>query len=196
MPQNNLNMPKNHTIIDKRLNPYSFGRFARYFSLVIILVLGASMTPHPYHVSYTQIHYYGKKDHITVSVEMFTDDLEREVKTMYHLDKLFLGDSLTPTSDSAITAYCMEHLNIYTDEKKLSTPIFLPSESNPDRTTIYFEFENVVPFNTLTLRCNLLTSLFKDQQNIIEVNFDSIQKKALLNSKSTVQSWSISNQMK
>ena len=164
-------------------------------SVLIFMLTGLFLTIisaklHPYHVSYTQIEYKKETQNLTFSMEVFTDDLETALKMKYKTDKLFLGsNSITPKNDSLIFEYIKDQTTILIDGVVWKGYDFLTSESHPDRTIIYFQFNDLPPFSSLTFYATILNEIFTDQQNIIEYKQKNSKHKALLTSKKTNVTW-------
>ncbi|MGB1002585.1 MAG: DUF6702 family protein [Salibacteraceae bacterium] len=163
---------------------------------VVTFLLGTtfllSFAPHPYHVSYTEIEYKKTDNTMTFSVEVFTDDLESGIKLNYQPEKFQLSTSnIDSTNERLIQKYILDHFNIILDGIVFKQIEFLPTESNPDRTVIYFQITNLPPFHGLTLYSELLTSLFNDQQNIVEFKYNSTTEKALLTKAKKNVTWKL-----
>ena len=181
----------NNQIFDKR-NMLSLNdtKPTQLVGLITVFIALLSFLPHPYHVSYTQVDYKPVAKELTFSIELFTDDLENAIKLDYKPEKFYLGGAtVSDSTEILLQKYIMDKLTVIMDGVVLKKPIFLPSQSTPDRTTIYFEFTDLPKFQSLTLYSELLTSLFKDQQNIIEFNNESKKEKALLTLKKTNVTW-------
>lgn len=164
------------------------------FSLLFILGLMPlfSFAPHPYHVSYTEIDYNKSERTLTFSLEVFTDDLENAIKISYKPSKFFLGsDSLSDSTEKLIQQYVSEKTTLVLDGNVFKGAEFLPTESNPDRTIIYFQYTNLPPISSIAYYSEVLTSIFKDQQNIIELRNGNTKEKALLSQDKKSVTWKL-----
>ena len=151
-----------------------------------------SFKPHPYHVSYTEINYKKEHKNLTFSIEIFTDDLETEIKLLFKPNKFFLGgDSLTNSAQLYIEEYVKLKTSVIVDGIVLKDFHFLPTESNPDRTIIYFELTDLPNFKSLAFYNEVLTNIFANQQNIVEFLHGSKKEKSLLNRDKTSTTWII-----
>lgn len=158
--------------------------------LLVVFIALLACSPHPYHVSYTQVDYKPEAKELTFSIELFTDDLENAIKLTYKPEKFYLGeDIVSDSSEILLQKYIKDKFTVLMDGVVLKKPIFLSSQSTPDRTTIYFEFTDLPKFHSLTIYSELLTSIFIDQQNIIEFTHNSKKEKALLTLKKTNVTW-------
>ncbi|MFT4753094.1 MAG: hypothetical protein ACI85Q_000630 [Salibacteraceae bacterium] len=158
---------------------------------LFLLILGlSSSTPHPYHVSYTEIEFKEESRNLTFSIDVFTDDLETAIKLDYKPEKFFLGEgTINSANDSLIQLYVQNKTTILMDGVVLKGFSFLPTESNPDRTTIYFQFTDLPSFSSLTYYTSVLNHVFQDQQNIVAYKRGTQTQKALLSSEKTNATW-------
>lgn len=158
--------------------------------LLLSLPLIYGFGPHPYHVSYTEIEYKKADNTLTFSIEVFTDDLENAIKIEYQPEKFLLGsDTLSVPEENLVQSYIKENLTIILDGVVMKGFDFLPTESNPDRTIVYFQMQDLPPFDGLTFYSEILTSLFKDQQNIVEYKRGEQKVKALLTNEKKNVTW-------
>jgi hypothetical protein len=165
-------------------------KLATVITLISLFPLIGAMAPHPYHVSYTEIEYKKEVKTLTFSIEIFTDDLEAAIKLNYKPEKFFLGaDSISQINELLIQQYVKNKVTVLIDGVVLKSYSFLPSESNPDRTLVYFQFTDLPPFDGLTFYSEILTHLYKDQQNIVEYKRGQRIDKALLNNDKTNETW-------
>ena len=182
----------NHFFDKRNVN---FLNFKYYFLAVMVLILAStlfSFIPHPYHVSYTEISYKKEQKNLTFAVEVFTDDLETEIKLLYKPNKFFLGsDSLTDSAQFLIEQYVYQKTSVIVDGIVLKDFQFLPTESNPDRTIIYFELTNLPNFKSLAFYNEILVNIYSNQQNIVEFFNSGKNEKALLNKDKTSVTWII-----
>lgn len=164
-----------------------------FLTLIGILSFGSlAIAPHPYHVSYTEIDYKKASKSVTFSIELFTNDLENAIKLTYKPEKFFLGtDTLNPETETLIQQYIREKTTILIDGTVLHGSHFLASESNPDRTIIYFQYVDLPPFSSFSFYSEILISLFKDQQNIVAFRNGISKEKALLGKDKKNATWKI-----
>ncbi len=186
-------MWENDQLFDKR-NLYGLNDAKSVFFVFVLFISVSffSFSPHPYHVSYTEITHNSVSHELTFSVEVFTDDLENAIKLEYKPEKFFLGsDSLSSESESVIREYITSKFTILIDGVVVKNQKFLPTASNPDRTTIYFSLSDLPNFTSLSVFSEILVQIFPDQQNIIDFNSKSGKEKALLTNKNTSVTWII-----
>ena len=182
-------------LFEKGLLALTNGNFLA-LSLLLTLALTPlfSFSPHPYHVSYTEVAYSKKEHSLTFSLEVFTDDLENAIKIMYQPTRFFLGsDSLSESTEILIQQYVLEKTTLVLDGVVFNGAEFLPTESNPDRTIIYFQYTDLPPISSLAYYSEILTSIFKDQQNIVELRNEGIKEKALLSSDKKSVTWKLNH---
>tara|TARA_R110002050_G_scaffold297339_2_gene458604 strand:- start:7330 stop:7893 length:564 start_codon:yes stop_codon:yes gene_type:complete len=172
---------------------YLNGKKTFLFGLVWFTLFSfISFIPHPYHVSYTEINYKAASNNLNFAVEVFTDDLENEIKLQYHPEKFFLGnDTLSDSAQTLIEKYVLDNIHIIIDGIVLKQVQFLPVETNPDRTTIYFELNDLPHFKSFAFYNEMLTRTFLDQQNIVEFKYGQKKEKALFTKEKTSATWII-----
>ena len=182
----------NH-FFDKRKVIFSNSKYPFLAGLTLVIITSVfSFTPHPYHVSYTEINYKKENQNLTFAIEVFTDDLETEIKLLYKPHKFFLGsDSLTDSAQVLIEQYIHLKTSIIIDGIVLKDFKFLPTESNPDRTIIYFELTDLPNFKSLAFYNEILINIFSNQQNIVEFFHSDKHEKALLSRGKTSITWVI-----
>ena len=179
-----------HQLFEKGCTRSIKGGLVFIFVHILIILPLYAFTPHPYHVSYTEIDYNATEKVITLSLEVFTDDLETAIKLEYKPEKFFLGsETVGEAEEILIQKYVLDKTTFLIDGIVLKNAEFLPSESNPDRTMIYFQYTDLPPLTSVTFYSEILTSVFTDQQNIVEFRSGTKKEKALLTTEKTNATW-------
>lgn len=160
--------------------------------LFLISVILFSFTPHPYHVSYTEINLHNEKSELTLSIEVFTHDLESAIKLEFKPESFSIGnDSIGEASEKLIRNYVKSNFTVIIDGIVLKDYVFQPSKTTPKRTVTFFSLTDLPNFKSLSIYSEILINLFPDQQNIIEFNSKNGQQKSLLSNKTTSATWII-----
>lgn len=158
--------------------------------LLLIFIVFSGFAPHPYHVSYTEIEYKPREHRVTFSIEIFTDDLESAIHLELKPEKFFLGqEDLPKETEALIQEYVNQKLSVIIDGIVIKSPQYLPTQSNPDRTIIFFEFMDLPEFSSFSVHFQLLNHLIKGQQNIIEFKSPQITGKELLSIEKNNATW-------
>lgn len=123
---------------------------------------------HPFHISVTEILHKPKDKVIQMTIRLFQDDLEqglREFTGNEDLDILKKEDA--ESLKEIIGKYVLQNLNL-TTKKELSLN-YLGFEYDNDVLYCYIESVKVKPFDQLTISNTILTSTYKDQENLVHV---------------------------
>ena len=120
-------------------------------------------------------------DHsVELTLKIFTDDLEKALLEFtgkpVHLDK----EDLTQEIGGIVKRYLHAHLNILMDDQEVTLQ-YLGMELDYDVTWCYLEGSAPEAFHKFEIRNDLLTEIFEDQVNIINVVASGKKKGLLLN---------------
>jgi len=111
-------------------------------------------------------------------MRIFTDDLEYGITGSQ--DFYALGTSKEPSgADSLIYSYILENFKVTLNGNCLK-PDFIGKEVEVDVTWIYLEIENVEFLSRIEVTNYMLTELFRDQVNIINVKYNGETRGLLL----------------
>ncbi|MEL6986329.1 MAG: DUF6702 family protein [Bacteroidota bacterium] len=141
----------------------------RYLFAILCLCF-LNFTLHEFHVSKCLLNYSEKDQALQISIHVFIDDLENDLKK-YDSEKLYLG---TPDEiaigDSLVEAYIKDYLKIQIDGSQKSFN-YIGKEVSEDLIALwcYFEIENVHPSKSIEVYNNILMEQFDDQKNIINI---------------------------
>lgn len=145
--------------------------------LFLIVSVFLNVSFHDLHMSKAELNYKSDQRALQLTVHLFIDDLEKGLQ-MYGDDKLRLFENNeSPQADSLINLYINEFLIVDIDDTKVKLS-YLGKEMSDDLegAWCYLEVENVNPFNIISVRNELLTSIFDDQKNIINIKVNSKSK--------------------
>ena len=143
----------------------------QFFPLFSICIL--SFFPgaeHPYHVSVCEIQHAAKIKSLEITFRIFTDDLDACLGKVYHKKFDHCQTENKALTDSLLSLYINKHFNIATDQKK-RTVKYLGFECNKDATIIYLECPKTAHFKEIGINCDVLTSTFEDQSNLVHVKY-------------------------
>ncbi|GAB3201866.1 hypothetical protein ABID22_001337 [Pontibacter aydingkolensis] len=152
------------------------------FLFLMLALVATSFLPalaHDFHTSITDIKYNPRTQALEVSLKVFTDDLEDAVSK-------FSKSKITYNSKSAeqqkqIYAYLQTRLSFELTKGKPLTYTLLGSEAETDAVWMYVE----VPVKNaklaqLYVKNAVLTELFSDQMNVVNLNYKGKTESALL----------------
>jgi hypothetical protein len=133
---------------------------------------------HPVHVSSTQIELSGDKRRLTVTVRLFTDDLEDALQAIGH--PVIIATGPAATVDSALAAFLRERLQFSLDGRPGLPGRITGHRRDPEATLVTAE----VPLTTLPSRIAIVQRVFldrfDDQVNLIHLRFGTRKRSALL----------------
>ena len=145
---------------------------------LLIIILSSGFTLHEFYVSLCQVDHNPETKSLEITMRIFTDDLEYGITGSQ--DFYGLGTSNEPpSSDSLIYSYILENFKVNLNGNCLK-PDFIGKEVEVDVTWIYLEIEEVEFLSRIEVTNYMLTELFRDQVNIINVKYNSETRGLLL----------------
>lgn len=121
-------------------------------------------------MSITEINFNAENQSLEISIQFFTDDLEKAVEGI-NQQRLLLGtDKENIQADSLINNYIKANFKISQNKKELSWK-YIGKESERDYTFAYLELKNFDKNTAIWLSNTLLIELFDSQVN--KVNFNN-----------------------
>ncbi len=135
---------------------------------------------HDFHASVMRIDHNPETKSLEVTLKIFTDDIEQSLEGL-GAPKLRLG---TPEefseADSIFVDYLNNRIAFFVDEQQKAFE-YLGKEVELDNTTwCYLEVKDVETFKTLRIKNKVLTELFEDQSNLVNINAFGTRKSLLL----------------
>lgn len=156
-------------------------------TVVLIFVLTASKSEHPFHVSVCEINHNADKQRVEIIHKIFWDDLEAALNKM---TGRFINVSSPKDPEELqrlISEYIDKHVSISLDGKKREV-IFIGSELEEDAMWCYLEIENISNFQTIEIQNGILMEIFDDQMNLIHVENKGKLKSLRFNQRKFVDS--------
>ena len=157
----------------------------KLFLPVLFIFLGVFFSnAHPFYVSICQVNYNEQSQSLEISVKIFADDLIEGLSEEGH-NKLYIGEVREDAhTDEYICNYLKKSIRFKVNGKDVE-PAFVGKEMEKDVVWSYMEIDNISDLNNIEVNCNLLTDVFSDQSNIIQVNKNGKIKNLLLNKRDT-----------
>ncbi|MFD1142460.1 DUF6702 family protein [Larkinella insperata] len=149
-----------------------------------MLGLSASKPAHPVHTSVTQMQYNAAEKTFEVSLRVFTDDLEEALTKENNNQRVRLNDK--DANNPLVERYIRRHFGLANSSRQRKPFRYLGKEQEMEATWIYVEVPYSEPVEGSVLQQSLLTELFDDQVNLVNVSYLS-QKKTVLFRKSNTQ---------
>jgi len=152
---------------------------------VLFLFLGVFFSnAHPFYVSICQIDFNEQNQSLEISVKIFVDDLIVGLSEEGH-NKLYIGETREDAhTDEYIYDYLKKSIRLKVNDKDVEAA-FVGKELETDVVWTYMEIGNIADLKNIEVDCNLLTDVFSDQSNIIQVNKNGEIKNLLLSKRDT-----------
>jgi hypothetical protein len=148
--------------------------------LVLLLWICGAWRPHEFYVSLTEIHYNSNNERLEVSMRLFPDDLDRALFERNGIQTQLATKLEHERADSLLKAYLLEGFSLQADRQEILFQ-YLGKEAESDAIWCYLESEPLPVPRELSIRNELLTEVFTDQVNIVQVYVDTWNKGLLLN---------------
>ncbi len=147
----------------------------RKSSLILLLSIASLASAHELHSSTGEAEFKADPPRIEVSLTLFADDLE--LALMRHTERLLrFGTTPAAEIDKALKTYITEHFIVRTTQGIRAPLRWLGHEApaarlkGPDpEVGLYFEILLPDTSSPCSLRHDLLTGLFKDQEHLLHV---------------------------
>lgn len=154
-------------------------RFNRTLAIgAIVLVIAPVAIAHEFFVSISQVKWVKEEKVVTVSVRVFTDNLQDGVVNMGGPQLNLWTDKVHDDAGEWVSRYVLSKLDLAIDGVECSIQ-FQTMTDALDATACVFRITNIAAIETITVRNEILTELIDDQANI--VRFDVAGKKKFLN---------------
>lgn len=162
--------------------PMKITKKITYSFTIFLLLLSQLALAHPLHVSLCQVDFKQQHKTLEISVKIFADDLLNALGKQ-NIPDLYLGENKeNPKSDEYIFNYLQNNLLFKVNEKKVEYT-YIGKEMEDDALWCFIQINNVMELNQLEITDLILTEIFDDQNNIVEVNKNGKILNLLLNRK-------------
>lgn len=137
--------------------------------------------PHEFHFSKCQIEYKKEAQALQISLHLFIDDLELALEQRGHTG-LFIGsEKEQPDAPARVYEYLQSSFQIIVND----TPVdyaFLGKETSEDLAGLwcYLEITDVSSIQSMQVKNSILTELYDDQKNVVQIKGPNAQKKYFL----------------
>ena len=137
--------------------------------LLTTAVLFSSLWFHPIHVSICEIEYDQDNKALEMTMRIFLDDLEKEIRLMkkdpeMDLTNLKNGQNL----DQILQEYLLEKFRVSVNDKK-SVYNYIGHEIEGDAVFCYMEISKVKKLKSVEVYNATLTDLYEDQTNLVHI---------------------------
>lgn len=143
----------------------------RLYKWAFVLLLGVSnlsFSGHPFYVSVLQIDHNAQAKTLEVSCKLFTDDFEKQLRTVYHVHVDLLDAKQKPVMERMVNDYIQKHLKISVEGKPVALN-FLGYEQIEEGIYSYYEVANIPQVKSISITDNLLYDYMENQTGIVHV---------------------------
>ena len=149
-------------------------------AIIFAMLLFASFSwLHEFHVSLTEIRYNPESERMEVSLRIFPDDMDRALMEHYGITSGLLTAQEHVAADSLLEIYLLELFRIDLDGAPLPLS-YLGKEAESDVMWCYLESKALEKPDEIAVNNAILTEIFEDQVNIIQVYFGKWNRGMLL----------------
>lgn len=153
-------------------------KYTAFLIALLIIVTGFSAQAHDYHASITDVRYNPKTQSLEVAVKVFTDDLENALSRRSN-SKIRYNKS--NKHQQLLQEYVQTSLSFGLEKNKPLKYRFLGSEEETDAIWIYVEVPvNASGLQQLYVKNTILTELFSDQMNVVNITYKGKVNSVLL----------------
>lgn len=137
-------------------------------SLTSFFISSVLFLVHPLHVSVTEITFDPKEKELEIMLRIFTDDLELAIRDMKADAELNVLKPTNTTLDKLAWEYLQPKFELTADGKRQAIK-YLGHEMDEDVLVFYIQVQPIKNFKTLTVKNSILTELYDDQANLVNV---------------------------
>lgn len=151
------------------------------YSLVLLLAVLAARPAraHDYHASITDINYNPRTQSLEVAVKVFMDDLENALSRRAGAKVVY--SSASEEVKEQLAAYLNATLAFELEKGKPLKSRLLGSEEDADVVWVYLEVPvQKANLTQLYIKNAILTDLFPDQMNIVNLNYEGRTESVML----------------
>jgi hypothetical protein len=123
---------------------------------------------HPFHVSVCEMYYNTEKERLEIIHKIFWDDLEDGLSTMSGKPEDVANPSDSVYLQKLIAKYLDNRFSLEVDGNKADLQ-FLGAELEEDAFWCYQEVSDLIAFQKIRVRNQILMEVFDDQMNLIHV---------------------------
>mgnify|MGYP001105685522 CR=1 FL=1 len=156
-------------------------KFKKYVALILIIPLLA-FSLHKYYISLCEIEYVSEQQSVQITLGMFIDDIEFTLNKDHNTELNIATNEETNNIDTYFKNYLNQHFKININEQDKSYN-YIGKEYDDDIVRFYLEIPNIKQLNSIQVSNTSLLRYFENQQNIIKIYANNINKTFYLNKK-------------
>ena len=156
-------------------------KFKKYVALILIIPLLA-FSLHKYYISLCEIEYVSEQQSVQITLGMFIDDIEFTLNKDHNTELNIATNEETSNIDTYFKNYLNQHFKININEQDKSYN-YIGKKYDDDIVRFYLEITNIKQLNSIQVSNTSLLRYFENQQNIIKIYANNINKTFYLNKK-------------
>ncbi|MES2513932.1 MAG: DUF6702 family protein [Bacteroidota bacterium] len=146
-----------------------------FFGLFILSVAGFHSKKHPFFLSVIDIKQDVKIHTLSISVKMFTSDIEEALKKTTAKSVDLLNPKNKTEIDTELMGYIKKRLSIDVNGLKKNLE-FIGYEREEDAIWVYLEIKKAFPVTKLNIHTTLLYDYLPQQTNIVHAEINDLKK--------------------
>lgn len=150
----------------------------------IISLILMSFSAHKFYTSICKIDYNVPKKRLEITTRIFIDDLNLAISKKYNRKSNLVSNKETLEDIDFLKKYLSEKIIITVNGKPIATQ-FLNKEVEDNVLICYLSSTEISKIKTFEVRNSLLTEIFEEQQNIVQLNINSKKQTLLLSASTT-----------
>ncbi|WBL26278.1 DUF6702 family protein [Zunongwangia sp. HGR-M22] len=151
----------------------------RFLIAFILACLCLSATSHKFYLSVTEIEYKEDKKDLQIISKVFIDDFQDVLEQRYGETITLSVEAEKGPVEKLIQKYLKSKLQISADGKPIALH-YLGKKYDKDQLILFIEGENVETFNSIKITNAILTDLFDEQKNVVNVKVKDDIKSLML----------------
>ena len=151
-----------------------------FFAVFMLL----SFSAHKFYTAIFKIDFNENKKRIEVTTRIFVDDLNTAISKKYNRKMFLNSDKETEQDVAFLKKYLAEKINLKVNGK-MQTMRFLSKEVEENVLICYFNCDAITKVKSFEITNTVLTEIYEDQQNIVQLNINSKKQTLLLSADST-----------
>jgi len=134
---------------------------------VIMIITGFK---HPMHVTVTEIEFDKNAKAIEMSMHVFRDDLETEIRQLLNEGDMEILELNESKRDEVLGKYLKQQVKIKVNGKDIEIS-YLGHQVEGEAIWAFMEVPNIKKLKTLEIENNTLLDLYKDQANLVHFEY-------------------------
>lgn len=165
------------------------GFLFKWLMVPLVIMCFAANDRHPIYVSVAEIEHNAKDKTLEISCKIFTDDLEKTLRSAYKTHVDLLDPKIKPAMDKLVSDYVLKHLKISVDGKP-AVLRYLGYEKIEEGIYSYYQADNIPSVKKIEVTDDILFEYNEQQMSLIHVivngqrkstKLDNPEKMAVLN---------------